>query len=374
MQDRPTPAVVSRPDLPLWVCQVLEIALAQKPEARFQTALLFREALMRGLANLPIETAAPTEVPPELIATAAPSSLPVLTPLGDDPPSVLKVEIPVVPSHSPAEDVAPAASRALPPVHPSVRPGADERRSMVPLLAAAGIAVVLLAGGWLWMRSGASPSGAAPTPVTQAVTTPRPESPPVPPVPPVTDAQPAAAAAPPAGPPPSPMPARGTEGLVAPAARGGAEVAAAGPVRGRSTAPAARASGPADAPMTYRDVRAFLVVGGKVEERDAQLTFGNGRVAATDQTGRTAYATVAYADVAAVAHSRGENPRWLPAFGGPPPKLDMPGGLFRSDRHWIAFQSRTGYVIVRVNDDDYRGVLETSNARLKVKAQTLAAR
>ncbi|HVW06157.1 MAG TPA: serine/threonine-protein kinase, partial [Vicinamibacterales bacterium] len=79
INDTPTPARSVREDLPAWLAQVLDISLTRAPERRFQTALLFREALRRGLANLPIETPAPAAPPPELIATAAPRSLPIAT-------------------------------------------------------------------------------------------------------------------------------------------------------------------------------------------------------------------------------------------------------------------------------------------------------
>jgi len=59
IRDEPTPLRVVREDLPAWLGQVLDIALARDPERRFQTALLFREALRRGLAHLPIETPVP---------------------------------------------------------------------------------------------------------------------------------------------------------------------------------------------------------------------------------------------------------------------------------------------------------------------------
>jgi hypothetical protein len=37
--------------------------------------------------------------------------------------------------------------------------------------------------------------------------------------------------------------------------------------------------------------------------------------------------------------------------------VDLPGGLFTGDRHWLALQSRSAYLIVRLNDQDYRQVM-----------------
>ena len=77
LRDQPTPVRSVRAELPPWLETVLAMAIHREPPRRFQSAPTFREALRRGLANLPLETPESSAVPPELVATAAPSSLAV---------------------------------------------------------------------------------------------------------------------------------------------------------------------------------------------------------------------------------------------------------------------------------------------------------
>jgi serine/threonine-protein kinase len=435
----------ARADLPEWIGRVLEIALAKAPEGRFQTALRFREAIGRGLANLPVETPGPTEVPPELVATAAPSSMPVLTtpptgtgigitkvaiqttaaaalapaavpllPAGADDtpaagaPPVLVAVPPTSGTVPPASDPVPAA-RPLP--APDARGAEAARRAHVPrsrqrfpMAAAAAVLVVTLlgTGAWLWLRPG-EPSPAEPdlpadsevvavAPPAQSATPTTPGASdagpvvghagptatmggPAPSIPAPAAAPPASAPATgsaPAAPPDTTSAAAGTRGAD-PGAAGarGADPALAGAAAARG---AARGAATSDAPLAFKEARAFLVSGIKVEERDALLSFGGGRVTLSDEKAQRRYASMAYADITAVAHTRGRNPRWYPTLAGPPSNVDLPGGLFRPERHWFAFQSRSAYLIVRVRDDDYRRVLEAASSRLSVKAVTLPQR
>ena len=49
----------------------------------------------------------------------------------------------------------------------------------------------------------------------------------------------------------------------------------------------------------------------------------------------------------------------------------MPGGLFRGDRHWLALQSRDTYMIVRMNDGDWRAIIATVTDVLGLKVEEL---
>ena len=57
LRDQPTPVRSVRAELPPWLETVLAMAIHREPQRRFQSAPTFREALRRGLANLPLETA-----------------------------------------------------------------------------------------------------------------------------------------------------------------------------------------------------------------------------------------------------------------------------------------------------------------------------
>ena len=357
IQDQPTPIQSVRPDLPAWVGRVLEIALARDPGQRFQTALLFREALRRGLAHLPIETPAPATVPPELVATAAPGSLAIPAPAAAAAPASKPIDVVKHVQPPPAEIPTVATAR------PAASEPAAPRQGRGPMMAGAAAVVLIGAAAvfFLW-RPAEAP---APPPVAEVA---------VPPAasaasgPPPADSAPAAstpadvAPAPPAPvatAPASATPTPGTATAGTPAARGGA--------RGRRGATD-------DLPVVFKDVRAFVVTGRKVDEPAAVLQFGDGRVRVTAPRGEPRYGELPYADVTSASYVRAKNPLWYPTLAAPPANVDMPGGLFRSDRHWLTLQSRSGYLIVRLTDGEYRQVIETANARLRVRVERMTAR
>ncbi|MEO8482137.1 MAG: protein kinase, partial [Acidobacteriota bacterium] len=284
IRDEPTPLRSVRDDLPAWLGQVLDIALARDPERRFQTALLFREALRRGLAHLPIDTPGPAPTPPELIATAAPRSMPILS--GASDPVAIEIPRSTPPPASDMPTVAtsmPAAS--IPP------PAAASGRGALIAGAFAVLLVVVAASVFLKTR-GAAPALPARDIVDAPSTAPSPTLPSTEPAPtlplpsqplsstvnatPLTGGNGAAT--------PGPGAAAPAVGTVA-ATRSGVP-----PADGRATSPgtaaptttsradAARgrgrgvaASPMADSPITFPDLRAFVVNGKKAEEQDAAL-------------------------------------------------------------------------------------------------------
>src|SRR5262245_31193352 len=122
LHDDPVPARSLREDLPEWLDQVLAVALQREPDQRYQTAPLFREAIRRGLENLPQETEHTHGVPAELVATAAPGSLRVPVPPAVAPPkltesSIVVVPVPLTPP-SPPPTVTSAPTVPLPQAEP----------------------------------------------------------------------------------------------------------------------------------------------------------------------------------------------------------------------------------------------------------------
>jgi hypothetical protein len=100
-----------------------------------------------------------------------------------------------------------------------------------------------------------------------------------------------------------------------------------------------------------------VVEGRRAEERDAVLRFGDGRVAVVATAGGASLGSIAYADITGAGYTRAKHPKWWPTLAGPAVDVDLPGGLFTGDRHWLALQSRGAYLIVRLNDQDYRQVM-----------------
>jgi len=89
--------------------------------------------------------------------------------------------------------------------------------------------------------------------------------------------------------------------------------------------------------------------------------------------GGQVFAAIRYSDVTSASFVRAKNPRWSSSLASPPADVDMPGGLFRSSRAWLSLQSPYAYLIVRLNDSDFRQVLQTVTERTGVKVDQLAA-
>lgn len=113
------------------------------------------------------------------------------------------------------------------------------------------------------------------------------------------------------------------------------------------------------------------MTGRRVEEVDAVLIFGEGRVTLANNSGQTSLGALPYDQVRSAVYTNDRNPRWYPTLAGPPADADMPGGVFRRASHWLTLQSRTGYLIVRMNDADFRQIRATVADYLKIPVDEL---
>jgi hypothetical protein len=387
VRDEPTPLKMVRDDLPPWLGQVLDICLARDPARRFQTALLFREALRRGLANLPIETPGPAPTPPELIATAAPRSMPILEASSD--PVAIAIPRSTPPPAADMPTVATSRSMAADPASSAAPRGRGPVVAVA--LAAAALIVLVVAGGAFFKMRGSSPSAAAETPVSATTPAPPPEpvanaatapppSSPAQSLSPTVNATPLAggttASAPVVGAVATPKPALpatdGRTGSGAPTSPSPAAVPGAKPDAARGRGRGAAISAATETSATFSDLRAFVVNGKKAEEQDAILRFQGGVVTLASDKGGRVFAALPYREVTSAAFVRAKNPRWYPTLASPPSGVDMPGGLFRSARAWLALQSRDVYLIVRLNDEDVRRVLDAVTEHTGLKIEQLA--
>ncbi len=186
IHEEPLSLANERPDLPRWLADVVDIALQRDPMKRFRTALDFREAVRRGLANLPIERPDSTTLPPELMATAAPGSLRV-EPTPATGTGRQRTEAPVMETAM-AADVrvpgAPVGRDGLPSVEVAAAasesgavatgereaPAPSSTRTIV-LWVAAVLLLAGIGGGWYLMRGPAEvPPAAAESALTVAAT------------------------------------------------------------------------------------------------------------------------------------------------------------------------------------------------------------
>jgi serine/threonine protein kinase len=362
-----TPVAVGslRPDLPAWIGQVVDIALAREPEKRFRSALLFRDSIRRGLDHLPIEPPGP--LPEDMAMTAAPGSLRLIK--SDSlAPSPAREAAPTL--AEPA--VAPSLPRAVP---DGAAPSPSRSLSAVAIAGAAVLVAAAAVTAWWVMRPspGPTPAEASAGQVAEATTSG-----------PVTDQtgqQGAAAAAPSAATAPgvSAVVTRGAEPLPAatPPTTPGRAAAPASVAASRAgsaatgSAPASRGSAVAAPPALFRGIRGFVLNGQRAEEKPAVLSFADGRVTLFDESGTSPLTSMPYQQITSAAYTRARNPRWYPTLAGPPIDVDMPGGLFRGDRHWLALQSRDAWMIVRMNDSDRQPITEAVTTFLGLKVDEL---
>jgi serine/threonine-protein kinase len=354
----PTPVLISREGLPRWVDQVVMRALAKRPEERFQTAEEFAVALQRGLAGVPIDQSAALPRPSgfttgALFASAAQQGR------GQD---------------SPAE----AASKSwLTPWTP--------RHT---LAAAAAVLVLVSAAVFFWPRASAPPqvstaAFAVPQPSTPppAAATP-PPTPPTPVSPPstTTSTSPAATSAPtPAGATPvvtsraaaatsnesskttPAVPGRATPTTPAtdPTAAGVTPSAPAGPRSGR---------GPLtnDSLLAFGDVRFLAVSGQSSKEQDVVLNFISGQITVVPKKGGEALHVLPYKDIVKGTYVHGNAPLWDSTAASPPDKLEVPGGFLKIGgraRNWLTLQTKTSFLILRLDDDNQRQVMQALESR-----------
>lgn len=418
VNEPPTPVGTMRHDLPPWVDQVIVRALAKNPEERFQSAVEFHEGFARCLAGLPLTTTYSSSAPTELLMTPA-RAMPtgsIRTPTGmgsgtypvsQGPSSGAVAPAPNVPlsptAQSGAVPVA-AASNAgtvvVPPAGSAPASQAPAKRTNTgPLVMVAAGAVVIGAigyGGWVWYESRraqtALEAGQSAQLVTQPAGATDPAAPTAPPAATTTDAPPAPAGglpAPSSGMPPlpgAPATSGGSSTTGAPAPGRGQQPGTSSSAPGATTVPGATApsttsaspSGapPAsgrgrtavdDSPLAFGDLRYIAVDGRDGRSRDAQLTFGDGRIAVSPKDGGDAMAAMTYRRLAAATYVRARDPKWDPAFASPPENLNTPGTVLRRAAHWLVLQSADAYVILRLEDSNWERILAAVEARTPVK-------
>ena len=381
------------PDAPDWLARILDIALARDPADRFQTATLFREAIRRGLAGVPID--GELSPPPASMAIPAmpPTGLHVIKGGAAGPGSAgdLAMLETQMPAPRPVDVPPPAAARRLPsagpaPAAPAPMPRATTagpapvvaahrptRRS--PLVVATVVTALLVLSVGVWWLTRTPRQDALSLDVAAGAATPPSVGAdgPAAPAEPSTDDAMATAATPGTG--TASNAARAVDAVRTDAGTDAAGPPAADAPAGAapSTAAASPANAAADAtPAVFRGVRALVLQGQRAEERPAVLTFANGAIRLFDDAGQVAFGEMPYRQITAAAYTRARAPRWYPTLAGPPVDADMPGGLFRGNRHWLALQARASWMIIRMNDNDWQQIVSTVTERLGLKVDTLS--
>jgi serine/threonine-protein kinase len=400
VNDPPTPVSTVRQDLPSWVEDIIGRSLAKAPVERFQSAAEFHEGFARCLAGLPLASMyagmEPGLTPPRPMPTGSfqrPMPTPVQTPYhmtgGPMTASNMTVLAPgtnpgAISSSSDQTVLTPAMGQAtgrmagtmpaapaqiadIPPA--TAAPKKSGGSSM--MLIGGGVALLVVAGiGYaMFGRGTGSQTSSAPPSAEQTAA--------AVPAPPATAVDPGATpASTPSVPAPSPTAAGASAGSL-PAAGSTVKPAPVPPVGARAGAPGATpsptptpsptstpaVSGGDAVPATFPNVKFFAVVNGKrTNDRDVALNFLNGQVIVSPKQGGQPVATVPYRKILKATYSLGRDPKWDEALPGPPPGLDV-GTFMRQTRHWLVVQGAESYAVLRLEDNNFRQILETFEQR-----------
>jgi len=163
----------------------------------------------------------------------------------------------------------------------------------------------------------------------------------------------------------------------APGARG-VSAPAATPSRtgGAPATPPAPAPAPAvppptdDAFITFKDVKFMAIKGQDSQDQDALMNFGGGQITVVPKDGGTAYASWSYPSITHATFAHTKDPKWDATLPGPPDNLTI-HGFMRGARNWLVLQSKTAYVLLRLDDGNWRSVVSAIEGRCGVKVDRL---
>jgi hypothetical protein len=131
------------------------------------------------------------------------------------------------------------------------------------------------------------------------------------------------------------------------------------------SAPPPAASSPARAavPSWVFDGNAVVADGNRFRERNARIMFDDGTLTIVEQDG-TILASHAFDTITGISYSTTRHPLWN-SPDGPAELLEVEGGAFgirRGGRNWVAFATTGGPQVIRVKDEDIRGVISAIQA------------
>ena len=160
---------------------------------------------------------------------------------------------------------------------------------------------------------------------------------------------------------------RGTPGRTAgPPVTPPAAAATPAPAAAATAEPAAPAVAVDDAFVTFKDVKFMAVKGQDSQDQDALINFGGGQITVVPKDGGTAYSSWPYPSVTRATYSHSKDPKWDTTLPGPPDNLTI-HGFMRGVRNWLVLQSKTAYVLLRLDDANWRNVVDAIESRCGVK-------
>jgi hypothetical protein len=118
-------------------------------------------------------------------------------------------------------------------------------------------------------------------------------------------------------------------------------------------------------------VRTLVPQGTKSEELNALLSFEQGNVIVRSRETGSVLKTMPYREIEAATYARAKRPRWKAASGVAPvpDSLGGSGSFLGTAKHWLTLQSKTDFLILRLDDQNIRAVLSTIEARTGAKLE-----
>ena len=410
VNDPPTPALSFRHDLPAWVDEVVNRALEKAPDQRFQSAAEFHEAFARCLAGLPLSSmygGDPMMTPSRAMPSGAfsrgqmaqPTPFPGMTGAQTHQPMTTGSQPTMMSpgTHSGVlagagdptmltPSAAPAITGSMTPASVALSPvvPAQKKSNLSMILALAGIVVIVGSiGAWMVLQSGAAtvtppaadarststpPAGspdqtAAGSPAVTSLPNPT-AVPPGPAVPQPPGTVPAAAGSSAAGVATVAIPVPKNAGARA----GATPTPTATPAAAPANAPAGAVA--SDPLATFPSVKFYVVAGKRATDRDVLLNFSGGQVLVMPKSGGEAIAEIPYKKILKATYTAARDPKWDNSLPGPPEGLDV-GTFMRTTRHWLVVQGSDRFAVLRLDDSNFRQILEMFEARTGLKIERL---
>jgi hypothetical protein len=129
-------------------------------------------------------------------------------------------------------------------------------------------------------------------------------------------------------------------------------------------------------PESFGAIKTLVADGTKARELDALLILEPERLVIRNRDNGSVLQTAPYQSIAVATYARARQPRWQEDSSvAPIPKSFSGSGFFlKSSRHWLTLQSKSEFLILRLEDKNVKAILASIEARTGSKIQRPAAR
>ncbi len=130
---------------------------------------------------------------------------------------------------------------------------------------------------------------------------------------------------------------------------------------------------PTHSPQSFGDVRTLVADGDKTKEIDALLGLENDKVVVRNRDNGAVLQSTTYQAITAATYAHTKSPRWQDGENmAPVPKTFGGSGFFlKSAKHWLTLQSKNDFVILRLEDKNFRTVLASIETRTGTKVKRI---